>query len=276
METKETGEEAPKAAEAPPEAAKSGEASPAEGTTKPADDEAAKPAEAPAGASAEAPANAGPALAQAEPLAPVPNPRGTYAGVAALVILLGGVLGTILIARHNEAAHNKAPTQQKKKGPKKDTTPWNVGDKMPVVITVVGEDTENLVCAAKEEIGGKHCAFENKDTPWSKDDSTDDKILLRPFATTGQRRLIAAGFWSQLPTPLPTQRFSVKCTFAIEGKLDHPWVKFKKTMEFKEVKEAWFGGTLTDCSIVNQPGAGGSAHPSAEPAASAAPSAAPK
>ncbi len=140
---------------------------------------------------------------------------------------------------------------------------------MPVTITVLREDTENLICAAKDEIEGQHCAFENKDTPWSKDDGKDDKVVLRPYATTGQRRLIAAGLWSQLPDPLPEKRFAVKCTFAIQGKLEHPWVKFRKTMEFKEVKEAWFAGALTDCTIAPEGGAAASAHPSA--GASAAP-----
>src|SRR5262249_23022124 len=139
---------------------------------------------------------------------------------------------------------------QKAKPDKHDATPWKVGMKAPVVVTVLPDDKDNLECISKDEVDGKHCALEAKDTPWSKGDSTDDKTLLRPYATTGKRRLIAAGFWSQMKEPYPEKRFNAKCTFVIEGKLEKPQVRFRKTMEFKEAKEAWFAGTLTDCQIV--------------------------
>src|SRR5262249_51403800 len=153
----------------------------------------------------------------------------------ALVIIIGGVLAVIMVVRRNEATQGQEKGHQgrrneRKSGPKEP--PWQIGQKVPVNITVIAEDNENLECAYPSDDKGKHCAYESKDTVWSKGDNKDDKTLLRPYSTTSRQKLLAAGLWSQLTPPFPTKRFTVKCTFEIDAKLEKPLVRFSKGRDF--------------------------------------------
>ncbi|HEY4121559.1 MAG TPA: hypothetical protein VGM56_27025 [Byssovorax sp.] len=211
--------------------------------------------------------------------------RGTVAGVIALVILLGGILGAVFLMRRNDDARAKqVAAQQRRRGPGKQREPaWTIGQKVPVSLTVLADDAENLECVSPTEIDGMHCAWEAKGKPWSGPagaasaapaasahaaasaaasaapaasgepsaaEPTDDAKLLRPYSTTARQKLIAGGLWSQLKAPLPSKRFTVKCTFEVLGKIDKPSVRFAKGREFHDVKEGWFAGRVTDCTIV--------------------------
>ncbi|HVY45675.1 MAG TPA: hypothetical protein VHB21_07340 [Minicystis sp.] len=244
-----------------------------------------KPAE-PAGAAAgdEAKASATPEAAEKPSAQQMPafperpaKKSSSAAGYVALGILLAGVLGMILVLRRTDAPRGQQEHRRGRQGQghgRVDATPWKVGTKVPVVVTVLPDDTDNLECISKQELNGKHCAYEAKGTAWSKGDS-DDKTLLRPYATTGRRRLVASGFWSQIPKPLPEKRFLARCTFDIQGKISELSVHFKKAADFHDVKD-WFAGELTDCTVITPGQHGAKGKASAAASAKAAPPAEPK
>jgi hypothetical protein len=237
--------------------AKAGDATAAEGKVGevgPAEPDTAEPREAEAKAGEEkaenAPAKAPRVTRKAREAVLAAPPvekqgRGATIGILALVVIVGGVLVSIVFMRKPEAT---TPSSKAAPEPASD---WAVGEKVDVTITLLPTDAEHLECASPTEVAKRHCAFESKETAWSKGPVDDDKTLLRPYATTGRKRLIAAGLWSEpaLKGTLPTKRFAVNCTFQIEGKLEKPAVRFKKGTPFKDVKDAWFTGLLSDCSM---------------------------
>src|SRR5215212_2194576 len=95
----------------------------------------------------------------------------------------------------------------------KAATDWETGDVVDVEITLVSSDSRNLACAAKDQVSGRHCAFETSTKPWPPEGTGDDKTLLKPYTTTNRVSVLAAGLWSDpaLQGKLPTARFSVKC-----------------------------------------------------------------
>jgi hypothetical protein len=165
-------------------------------------------------------------------------------GLVIAAFIMGALVIAFATSSEPEPAKAAAPA------PAKPTKPWKVGEKVEVRITVLPTDGENLACASEQEIAGKHCAFKTTTTP-RDDASADDKILLKPYSTTGKERLIAAGLWSDpgLRGKLPSSRFTVQCTFSIEGSIKAPGVRWGKTSPWRDMKNDWFAGTLSGCEI---------------------------
>jgi hypothetical protein len=129
---------------------------------------------------------------------------------------------------------------------------WAVGKEVPVDITLVAADKANLACASTQAIKGKHCAFEAPTKKWSKGGGTDDASVLRPYTTLDRRNLLLAGLWSDkaLSGTLPRERFSVKCTFVIEGQLKKPHVRWEANGQWLPNDADWFAGSVKGCSLV--------------------------
>ena len=127
---------------------------------------------------------------------------------------------------------------------------WKTGETVDVEITLVSTDRNDLACASTEEIGGKHCAFEAANKPHPKG-ATDDKTLLKPYTTTDQVNLAAAGLWSEpalAPGKLPAARFSVKCKYKVEGTLKTLGVRWRDGEQFFPNTE-WYAGAVSDCKL---------------------------
>lgn len=159
-----------------------------------------------------------------------------------------GIAGAALYATEGRGrANNTAPVA--KAAPKID---WKPGQTVDVELTLVATDKADLACAASAEVGGKHCEFESKTKPWSKGESKDDKIVLKPYNTTNKTPLLAAGLWSQpaLANNLPQGRFSVKCKFAVEGTVTNPSVRWQQGKNWFDESFGWPTGTLSNCTLV--------------------------
>jgi hypothetical protein len=131
---------------------------------------------------------------------------------------------------------------------------WKEGQLVDVEITVLPEDKDNLACASTLEVAGRHCAFESATAPWSKPSEAgaeEDKHLLKPYATTGKERFLAAGLWSEpsLAAGLPSKRFTVKCKYSVEGKLKGPNIRWGKTGPWRQMGNDWYSGVVTDCKV---------------------------
>jgi hypothetical protein len=153
------------------------------------------------------------------------------------VIVVGGLAaGFALLGRDGD---NKAPAVPK----------WAVGQTVDVEITVVPSDRQDLACASKDELAGRHCQFEERNRPWKSADA-DEKIL-KPYTTTDRVQFLAAGLWDQpaLKGKLPTSRFSVKCKYKVEGKLAKPWIRWAADGQWFERVDDWYAGPVTDCTI---------------------------
>ncbi|MBW2454683.1 MAG: hypothetical protein JRI68_09235 [Deltaproteobacteria bacterium] len=128
---------------------------------------------------------------------------------------------------------------------------WKTGETVDVELTLVHTDRQNLACAMKDEIKGRHCGFEaqNKRSSKSNDPTKNDK-LLQPYTTTGGQQLMASGLWMQpsMIKGLPKSRFSVKCKFVVEGKSKAGFVRWKPG-EGWHPGNGWYTGELKDCSL---------------------------
>lgn len=169
-------------------------------------------------------------------------------------LLIGGViavfaLGAIVISIASSAP---APSTGKRAAPVNRTPAgpaFAVGKKIPVVLTLKPQDKGDLYCASKLEVEGKRCAFEASTVPRAK--AEDEPTTLIPFSTTDRRQILAAGLWDSpalAPDKLPRDRFSVACSFNVEGKVTSPEIKWGKA-DWRQTKDDWFAGTLTDCKL---------------------------
>lgn len=127
---------------------------------------------------------------------------------------------------------------------------WKVGQTVDIEITLVANDKRELSCASSEEVNGRHCAFEAPNKPWSKDPSQDDKKTFRPYTSTDNMQFVAAGLWSEpsLATSLPAARFSVKCKYTVEGKLNAPTFHWESGWEGQPRGEM-FAGVVSGCVV---------------------------
>ena len=179
-----------------------------------------------------------PPPAEPEPSKPAAGAAGSrrwlVIGIAAVLVAAVGGTALVLARRHA--------------GPSR----WKVGQEVPVEITIVAGDRTNLACAATDEVTGKHCAFEASAKAWSKGPSTDDKAVLKPYTTTDRHNFVAAGLWSDpaLTAPLPAGRFSVKCTFVVEGTLKTVSVRWAPAGPWSEPLTDWYAGSIKGCTLV--------------------------
>ena len=179
-----------------------------------------------------------------DPLAGAPPAGKKKGGSKGFILLLAAaaVVALVVTSRNKgTAGGNNAPPAP--------PPGWAVGQTTDIELTLVAGDKRDLACGSKEVVAGKHCEFEAAKTAWSKGGGNDDKIILRPYMTTSQQPLMAAGLWSQLPPTLPTERFVVKCKYAIEGKLAKPAVRWHDDNVFYDETNDWFAGSLQGCAI---------------------------
>jgi len=154
------------------------------------------------------------------------------------VVIIGGLAAGFAILGREE---QQGPARPK----------WKTGQTVDVEITLVKNDKQDLSCASGDEIGGKHCAFEAQNKPWSKGDNGDDKKLLKPYTTTDRVQFTAAGLWSDpamAPAKLPATRFSVKCKYKVEGTLKNVAVRWDPTGQWFPSTE-WYAGSVSDCKL---------------------------
>ena len=184
----------------------------------------------------------GSSTARAKPARTVPVKQGSSLGKSMIlfVVIIGGLAaGFALLGREQPPAGAVKPK-------------WTVGQTVDVDITLVKNDRTELSCASPEELGGKHCAFEAVNKPWSKGDNNDDAKLLKPYTTTDRIQFTAAGVWSQpalAGDKLPATRFSLKCKFKVEGTLKNLSVRWDHAGQWFPNNE-WFAGAVSDCKIV--------------------------
>jgi hypothetical protein len=174
---------------------------------------------------------------------PAPQPaaqQGSSLGKSMIlfVVIIGGLAAGFAILGREE---QQAPAKPK----------WSVGQTVDVEITLVKSDKNDLACSSTEEVGGKHCAFEAMNKPWSKGSTTDDKALLKPYTTTDRIQFTAAGVWSDpaLATSIPPSRFSLKCKYKVEGTLKNLAVRWDPAGQWFPQNE-WFAGSVSDCKVV--------------------------
>jgi hypothetical protein len=157
------------------------------------------------------------------------------------VVIVGG-LGLLMWALSGGEGGGDGPVTPK----------WAVGTTVDVEITLVPTDSKDLACAGADEIGGRHCAFEAQTKAWSKGDNSDDKKLLKPYTTTDRIQFLAAGLWSDpalAPGKLPATRFSVKCKYAVEGKMKKPSVRWASDGPWYDWGDG-YSGVVSSCALV--------------------------
>jgi hypothetical protein len=169
-----------------------------------------------------------------------PPPQSSSLGKS--MILFGLIIGGLAVAF-------AILGREEQQGPARPK--WKAGDTPEVEITLVRNDKQELSCASADEMGGKHCAFEAMNKPWSKGDSADDKKLLKPYTTTDRVQFVAAGVWSEpalAPDKIPATRFSLKCKLKVEGTLKSVAVRWESTGQWFPGTD-WYAGSVSDCKI---------------------------
>ena len=130
------------------------------------------------------------------------------------------------------------------------TEGWRVGNTPVVALTLVREDKRNLACASDQLIAGLHCAY-RRDLQQAGPGSADNPQILQPYNTVGNELLLGAGLWtaSELKKPLPATRFTVACSYHIEGIAKSASIRFDPAAPFVPAGKAVTVGTLTDCTL---------------------------
>jgi len=192
--------------------------------------DAAKPGAAKPGVAKRAPAP----LAKAQPAR-----KGGSLGksMVLFVIIVGGLAAGFALLGNESSTGPAAPK-------------WKTGETADIDITLVADDKKNLACAAPDEIGGAHCAFEAQAKPWSKGDSADDKKLLKPYTTVDHVQVLASGLWTDpaLTGTLPAARFSVKCKYKVEGKVKATSIRWASDGPWYDSKDV-YTGSISGCKL---------------------------
>jgi hypothetical protein len=170
-----------------------------------------------------------------------PAQRGSFGkSLILFVIVFGGLAGAFAYLG-NEA---NAPLPRPK---------WLVGSTVDIEVWLQKSDKFNLACVAPDEIGGKHCAFEDKTKPWSKGDNNDDQKLLKPYTLTdNSNHVAAAGLWSQpalAADKIPDKMNRVSCKFKVEGMIKKISFRWNPTAAWGDDAD-WYAGSVSDCKIV--------------------------
>jgi hypothetical protein len=130
------------------------------------------------------------------------------------------------------------------------TEGWRVGSSPTVQLTLVREDKHNLACASDQVIAGLHCAY-RRDLQEAGPGAPDNPQILQPYNTVGSELLLGAGLWtaSDLKKPLPATRFTVLCSYHIEGVAKSSLIRFDPAGPFVPAGKTVTVGTLTDCTL---------------------------
>lgn len=127
---------------------------------------------------------------------------------------------------------------------------WKVGQTYPITLTLDPKDDDNLACASEAEIAGKRCEFKSKTEKAAE--KLTDATMLKPYKTTADEPLLAAGVWSApeiAKDKRPTGRFNYKCQFKVEGKVTRPNVRWNVRNAWGDQEVDWFAGSVSNCVI---------------------------
>jgi hypothetical protein len=129
------------------------------------------------------------------------------------------------------------------------TEGWSVGSMQSVELTLVREDERNLGCASDQVIAGLHCAH-RRDGAVAGPAAPDDVRVLQPYNTVGNELLLGAGLWTSagMKKPLPATRFTVACSYHIEGVAKSAAIRFDAAAPFVPAGKRVTVGTLSDCA----------------------------
>ncbi|HJX52902.1 MAG TPA: hypothetical protein VJ801_09070 [Polyangia bacterium] len=127
---------------------------------------------------------------------------------------------------------------------------WRVGSTRVVELTLVREDKRNLECASDQVIAGLRCGNGGESHEAGRLPA-DNPQILQPYNTVGNELLLGAGLWSSpdLKEPLPQARFTVVCTYHIEGVMRSALTRFDPAGSFAPLGKTATVGTLTDCML---------------------------
>ncbi len=127
---------------------------------------------------------------------------------------------------------------------------WKQGQAVSVDLTLDPRDDTKLACAAKAEVAGRRCEFEDKNAKFAG--KLEDPIQLRPYTSTDGTQILAAGLWTQPEldkAKRPTDRFTVRCTYKVEGFIKNPAVRWDPAGGWFDQPRDWHAGLLTDCKV---------------------------
>jgi hypothetical protein len=169
---------------------------------------------------------------------PPPPAASLGKSVVTFSLVLGGLFVMFFLLGNAESPFSN-------QGPK-----WKIGQTVPVDLTLDPADDTKLSCAAKTEIGGKRCEYEDKTTRFAG--PLKDDTMMRPYTTLDGQHLLAAGVWSAPEMEKgkrPTGRFTVRCDFKVEGKVNAPAIRWDFAGAWNEKNEEWFAGSATNCKL---------------------------
>ncbi len=169
---------------------------------------------------------------------PPPPAASLGKSVVTFSLVLGGLFVLFFLLGNAESPFSN-------QGPK-----WKQGQTVAVDITLDPSDDTKLSCAAKTDIGGKRCEYEDKTTKYSG--ALKDETMLRPYTTLEGQHLLAAGVWSAPELDKgkrPTGRFTVRCDFKVEGKVNAPAIRWDFAGAWNEKNEEWWAGSATNCKL---------------------------
>jgi serine/threonine-protein kinase len=196
---------------------------------------------------------AGKAVAKAQ----AQRPRAASPSRAPLYVLgalgLVGVVGVVAgLTSSRSTPPHEAPLPAAALVAQDESTRWAVGQVVELDVTLRPTDRGGLSCASSEEVAGKHCEFDAPDKPSAKGNSDDDKKVLKAYSVPNSpTRILAAGLWTDpgMSGTLPEQRFTVRCKFLLEGKVNNPSVRWDPKGPWRDMKSPWFVATTSSCTI---------------------------
>jgi hypothetical protein len=127
---------------------------------------------------------------------------------------------------------------------------WKQGQEVSVDLTLDPRDDTKLACAAKAEVAGRHCEFDDKTTKFAG--KLEDPTQLRPYTATDGTQLLAAGVWTQPElekAKRPTDRFTVRCKYKVEGFVKNPAVRWDPAGGWFDQPREWHAGLVSDCKV---------------------------
>ncbi len=132
------------------------------------------------------------------------------------------------------------------------------GKTVPVEITLVTADVNDLACAADFTAAGARCAFDREGQPWKE---AGPGGLLAPYMTTNNHLLLVPDLFSEpaiarrLEEEPPAgksrdslRRFTAACKLHAEKKVKDFYVRWMPTSGWGHRNEAWVG-RISDCEI---------------------------
>ena len=148
---------------------------------------------------------------QLEPSAPAFRDWRRTAWAAILIAAVGLIPGLIhLQEKQGFALFARLFSHPRR--PKQDRTPWEVGNRAKVALTLITMDYGRLNCASKQTFGDAHCRYVDKRHAWPQSLPTagaNQRDLIQPYRTLiGNRLLLVVGLWNEPAIALRLHRES--------------------------------------------------------------------